>query len=450
MLRIKSLKPVFRAYSTNYSYLKGETFEGINKTVGNYFATQTKNIPYTNAIRSSHQRILWSYSALKKHVDALACGLLELGLRPGDRLGFIQGNNAEQVVTMMAVSKIGGILVEFKNVKTVKDFNRYMELFRPRLVMLPTNYQKVDYWSMLYDLIPELDKAQQKAPVKSKRFPYCKNFILTDFDIEPRRGTYLYKDAFVYGPFGYYENPLRRAAMHIKPDDAALILLDEEDVNKAKPVVYSHQNLLNSGFILGKMLGIKPGDRVMVPSNQNTIYGSILGNFSTLVHGATLVLPCNVFNAGDVLKYLAQDQCTVIIAQPNEYKELLQHPELGKYTFPTLRVVAVDDFAGDELVHDLESKFKIKVTRIKGLNETAGLLQVNSQMAYNTELKIIRPKDGKILEKDTNGWLKVKGPTVAKGYWNDIGCMNDKIDEDGFLLTNKMGMIDSTGKLIIN
>lgn len=198
------------------------------------------------------------------------------------------------------------------------------------------------------------------------------------------------------------------------------------------------------------MLGIKAGDRVMVPSSQNTIYGSILGNFSTLVHGATLVLPSESFNAGDCLKYLAQDQCTVIIAQPQEYKEMLQHPEFSKYQFPSLRVIAVDDVAGDELVNDLESKFKLKVTRIKGLNETGGLLQVGSQMAYNTELKIIRPKDGKILEKDTNGWLKVKGPTVAKGYWNDIGLMNDKIDEDGFLLTNKMGMIDSNGKLIIN
>ena len=48
-------------------------------------------------MRSSHQRFLWSYNTLKKHVEGLACGLIELGLRPGDNLGFIQDNNAEQV-----------------------------------------------------------------------------------------------------------------------------------------------------------------------------------------------------------------------------------------------------------------------------------------------------------------------------------------------------------------
>jgi len=226
--------------------------------------------------------------------------------------------------------------------------------------------------------------------------------------------------------------------------------LDEDDVTRAKPIVYSHQNLLNSGYILGEMLGIKGGDRVMVPSSQSTVYGSILGNFSALVNGATLVLPSSHFHAGTCLQFLAQDQCTVIIAQPNEYKEMISHPEFGKYHFTTLRVIAIDDTASEELVKDIESKFKVSVTRVKGLNETGGLLQVGSRVIHNTELKIIRPKDGKILEKETNGWLKVKGPTVAKGYWNDIGLMNDKVDEDGFLLTNKLGMIDAGGKLVIH
>lgn len=325
-----------------------------------------------------------------------------------------------------------------------------MELFRPRLVMLPTRYGKTDYWSMLYELVPELDKAQQKCPVKSKRFPFCKNFILTDANIDPRRGTYLYKDAFVYGPFGYYENPLRRVAMHVKPEDAALILIDNDDINKAKPVVYSHQNLLNSGLILGKMLGIKQGDRVLVPSTQTNPFASVLGNFSALVNGATLILPTAQFNAGEVLKYASTEQCNVLMAEPHEYTEILQHPEFPKYKFPSLRTLVIEASASEELVKDLENKFNLKVHRVGGLFETGGLLQVNQKLALNTELKIIRPKDGKILETETNGWLKVKGPTVAKGLWNDIGLMNDKMDEDGFLLTSKMAMIDGQGKLIIH
>ena len=94
---------------------------------------------------------------------------------------------------------------------------------------------KTNYWNMLYELIPELDKAQLNCPVKSKRYPFCKQIILTDFDYEPNehKGTFKYKDTFVYGPFGYYENPLRRIALTINEHDPALIILEGDDIKKA-------------------------------------------------------------------------------------------------------------------------------------------------------------------------------------------------------------------------
>ena len=61
------------------------------------------------------------------------------------------------------------------------------------------------------------------------------------------------------------------------------------------------------------------------------------------------------------------------------------------------------------MINDLKDKFNAEVFQIQGTNETCGLLQVNDKIIPNVECKIIRPKDGKILESDTNGWLKAKG-----------------------------------------
>ena len=44
-------------------------------------------------------------------VDALAAGLLALGLEPGDRVGIWAPNNAEWCVTQFATAKAGLILV---------------------------------------------------------------------------------------------------------------------------------------------------------------------------------------------------------------------------------------------------------------------------------------------------------------------------------------------------
>ena len=109
-----------------------------------------------------------------------------------------------------------------------------MELFRPRVVMLPSKFKKVNYWNILYDLVPELSRTQMGVPVKSKRFPFCKSFILTDANLDSRTGILLYKESFVYGPFGFYENPIRRVTPQIKPQDPVLILLDSDNIEKAK------------------------------------------------------------------------------------------------------------------------------------------------------------------------------------------------------------------------
>lgn len=54
-------------------------------------------------------------------MEALACGLTEMGLRPGDRLALNQGMNAEQLVTLLACAKIGAIMVPLPEIKTAKD-----------------------------------------------------------------------------------------------------------------------------------------------------------------------------------------------------------------------------------------------------------------------------------------------------------------------------------------
>jgi fatty-acyl-CoA synthase len=158
----------------------------------------------------------------------------------------------------------------------------------------------------------------------------------------------------------------------------------------------------------------------MVPSNQFSSFASILGNFSSLIHGATLTLPCEQFNPQEVLKFASQEQINVLFGETNEFKQLLNHPDLTKYDYSSLRSLVIGTFsyflknskdstASSDFINELKNKFKAEVYQIKGFNETCGLLQVNDTVVPNIEMKIVRPSDGKILESETNGWLKVKG-----------------------------------------
>jgi len=54
---------------------------------------------------SRHQNIRWTYRQFQEQVDALAAGLLALGLEKGDRIGIWSHNNAEWVTTQFATPK---------------------------------------------------------------------------------------------------------------------------------------------------------------------------------------------------------------------------------------------------------------------------------------------------------------------------------------------------------
>src|ERR671922_1530168 len=53
----------------------------------------------------------WTYAELAADVDALALGLLEMGIAKGDRVGIWAPNCAEWTLTQYATAKIGAILV---------------------------------------------------------------------------------------------------------------------------------------------------------------------------------------------------------------------------------------------------------------------------------------------------------------------------------------------------
>jgi len=63
------------------------------------------------ALISQHQNISWSWPELYQRSRILANGLLQLGLKKGDRIGIYSGNCAEWTLVQFAASMCDLILV---------------------------------------------------------------------------------------------------------------------------------------------------------------------------------------------------------------------------------------------------------------------------------------------------------------------------------------------------
>ena len=63
----------------------------------------------------------------------------------------------------------------------------------------------------------------------------------------------------------------------------------------------------------------------------------------------------------------------------------------------------------------------------------------------STEMKIVDPASGKLLGTNEAGELCGRGPQITMGYLNNNEATRETYDEDGFLHTGDLGMIDDEG-----
>jgi mevalonyl-CoA ligase len=68
----------------------------------------------------------WTYKDLKEHSVKLAKMLLDVGLRPGDRIGIMAGNCEQYVSIVFAAARVGAILTVLNNTYTADEAIRAM------------------------------------------------------------------------------------------------------------------------------------------------------------------------------------------------------------------------------------------------------------------------------------------------------------------------------------
>jgi acyl-CoA synthetase (AMP-forming)/AMP-acid ligase II len=83
-----------------------------------YGSKEALIVPWTGA--------RWTYKDLQEHSINLAKMLLDVGIRPGDRMGIMAGNCEQYVSVVFAAARVGAILVVLNNTYTAGEALRAM------------------------------------------------------------------------------------------------------------------------------------------------------------------------------------------------------------------------------------------------------------------------------------------------------------------------------------
>ena len=108
------------------------------------------------ALVSAHQGVRWSWKELAARADALAAGLLRLGLEPGDRVGIWSPNCAEWTLTQFAAARAGLILVTINPAYRRAEVEFTLKKVGVRALVAAHAFKSSDYVAMIEAIAPEV------------------------------------------------------------------------------------------------------------------------------------------------------------------------------------------------------------------------------------------------------------------------------------------------------
>jgi len=169
---------------------------------GNMLAALNDENPHVNVVRYEHKDRLWTMNRVQYWSEALAIGLLDYGLKAGDRVvSWLPERFSEQMVLQFACSKAGLILYELDPSLAIKDPEAAKVALRKALTITKANVlvsqeagDDVNYVRLAHAVIPELEIQDMGngIPFLTPRFPHLRICIQTGFDDEEKHGWFRY------------------------------------------------------------------------------------------------------------------------------------------------------------------------------------------------------------------------------------------------------------------
>jgi long-chain acyl-CoA synthetase len=373
-----------------------------------------------------------SFNELEALTNRCANALVNLGVKPGDRVTLYSGNCWEWIVSYYGALKMGAVI-------------------NPINVMLtPTEVEFVANDCGAAIVIASHEKAVSIENVKAKS--QVKELIAFGDEALPA-GIVSFNDMLADSSDDF-------TIGDIDIDSLSTIGYTSGTTGFPKGACLSHRSILHNVAMTALMHQRNEQDTVVTALPCPHVYGNVVMS-GAIQNGMTLVLH-PAFEEKAIMQSIQDHGATLFEGVPTMYMFMLNHPDFDNYDLSTLRCCTV---GGQTMpkpkMEEVEQRFGCPLIELWGMTEIGGLgttFASNGPVKHGsigvalpyTDARIAHTEDAsKTMPIGEVGELMIKGGIVMQGYYGNEQATKDTIEADGWLHTGDLASMDHDGCVFI-
>jgi len=364
-----------------------------------------------------------TYSSLRQVTHRVAQGLMEMGLRKGDRAILFMPKSIEQVVIHLGVQKVGAVSVILNPGFKRDEMEYYIKDTDASILIVGKKEES---------LIRSVDEKRVIFSVETDT-PFFDEKIFPEIspEISLPRGN---------------------------ADEVAVLLYTSGTTGQPKGAILTQQNLIQDAKNIIQIWEIGENDTLCHALPLFHVHGLCFALHTALIAGAKIVM-CDEFSSDTVSHVLSNQEgelaCTIFMGVPTMYLKMMEQLEEMECDFKHIRLFASG--SAPLLAKDFERIRKVfgkEPVEREGMSETGmnfsnplrGVRKPGSigLPLPNVKARIVNLDNFQDLVLGEVGELWLKGPNVSPGYWRKPR-ETEAAFVDGWFRTGDLGRVDEDG-----